>query len=411
MAVKIKQPAGKLTVMEEGVTAARGFHAGGLHCGMRRKRKDLGWLFSEVPATASAVYTTNLFQAAPLQVTKETIAAGKSLQGLIVNSAVANACTGEEGLQNAYQMRHWFAEKMGLQDYHVAVNSTGVIGEQLPMHKIRNGIDQITLDMASCNDFNQAILTTDTFTKTAYVQLVINEKTVTIGGSAKGSGMINPNMATMLAFVTTDAAIETEALDHTLRTTVNKTFNAITVDGDTSTNDTVMVMANGMAGNQTITMRNKEDLELFQHGLSIVCKELAKQIARDGEGATKLVEVYVKGCQLRKNAQAIGKSIVGSSLVKTAIFGADVNWGRIICAAGYSGIPFNTKKVSVSLGDIEIVRYGLPLAFDEPVVQNYLKHEKEIHITVDLNEGQEEAYSWGCDLSYEYVRINASYRT
>ncbi|WP_174613681.1 bifunctional ornithine acetyltransferase/N-acetylglutamate synthase [Virgibacillus ihumii] len=411
MVVETKQPINNLSVMEEGVTAPKGFHAGGLHCGMRRKRKDLAWLYSEAPANAAAVYTTNLFQAAPLKVTKESIATEQLLQGLIVNSAIANACTGEQGLHNAYQMRHWFAEKVGLKDHDVAVNSTGVIGEQLPMDKLKNGIEQITMEESIDENFNQAILTTDTFTKSASVQLQIDGRTVTIGGSAKGSGMINPNMATMFAFLTTDAAIEAEALHCALQSTVNKTFNAITVDGDTSTNDTVMVMANGMTGNSTITMDNEGDRQLFQHGLSLVCTELAKQIASDGEGATKLVEVLVKGALLQEDAQAIGKSIVGSSLVKTAIFGSDVNWGRIICAAGYSGIQLDPEKVSVSIGDTEIVGNGMPLEFDESGVQYYLENEKEIQITVDLHDGNQEAYSWGCDLSYDYVRINASYRT
>ncbi|GAA0602934.1 bifunctional ornithine acetyltransferase/N-acetylglutamate synthase [Virgibacillus siamensis] len=411
MVVQTKRPTNNLVIMKEGVTAPKGFHAGGLHCGMRRKRKDLAWLYSEAPANAAAMYTTNLFQAAPLQVTKESIATEQMLQGLIVNSAVANACTGEQGLHNAYQMRHWFAETMGLKERHVAVNSTGVIGEQLPMDKVKNGIKKITMEESSGENFNQAILTTDTFTKSASVELKLDDKTVTIGGSAKGSGMINPNMATMLAFLTTDAVIEAETLHCALQSTVNKTFNAITVDGDTSTNDTVMVMANGMADNSTITMDDEEDLQVFQQGLSLVCTELAKQIASDGEGATKLVEVLVKGALLQENAQAIGKSIVGSSLVKTAIFGSDVNWGRIICAAGYSGVQLDPEKVSVSIGETQIVSNGMPLEFDESVVQYYLKTENEIQITVDLHNGYQEAYSWGCDLSYDYVRINASYRT
>lgn len=411
MVVQTKLPNNDLKIIEGGVTAANGFYAGGLHCGMRRKRKDLAWLYSEVPANTAAVYTTNLFQAAPLQVTKESIATEQLLQGLVVNSAVANACTGEMGFQNAYLMRHWFAEKLGLKDHHVAVNSTGVIGEQLPMDKVKNGIEQINTEESADENFNQAILTTDTFTKSACVQLKINDKTITIGGAAKGSGMINPNMATMLSFITTDISMDSDALNFALRSVVNQTFNAITVDGDTSTNDTVMIMANGLADNEMLTMDDTEDLQLFVDGLSQVCGDLAKQIASDGEGATKLVEVFVKGASLKEDAQAIGKSIVGSSLVKTAIFGADVNWGRIICAVGYSGVQLDTEKVSVSIGDTEIVYSGMPLDFNEPVVQHYLQNEKEIQITVDLNDGDMEAYSWGCDLTYDYVRINASYRT
>lgn len=411
MNTQISFPNADLKEIDGGITTAQGFRAGGFHCGMKRKRKDLGWLFSEVPATAAAVYTTNSFQAAPLQVTKESIATEQKIQGLIVNSAVANACTGEEGLHNAYQMRHWFATKMGIDDHLVAVNSTGVIGKQLDMEKLRKGIAQINVDHSIGENFGQAILTTDTFSKKTCIQCEINNQWVTIGGAAKGSGMINPNMATMLSFITTDAEIEADALDSALRIAVNETFNCITVDGDTSTNDTVMVMANGLAENNVITLADQDGMQSFIKALTYVCRILAKQIASDGEGATKLVEVHVKGAKIQKEAQAIAKAIVGSSLVKTAIFGADANWGRIVCAIGYSGVQLDANSISVSIGGIQVVKQGMPADFDEEAVQHYLQHEKEILIAADLNAGNQEAHAWGCDLSYDYVKINASYRT
>ncbi|TRM12642.1 bifunctional glutamate N-acetyltransferase/amino-acid acetyltransferase ArgJ [Lentibacillus cibarius] len=396
---------------EGGLTSAKGFHAGGFHCGFKRKRPDLGWIYSDTPANTAAVYTTNQFQAAPLQVTKESIAQEKRIQGVLINSAVANACTGEQGLQNAYQMRRWFAEKLGIQPHLVAVNSTGVIGEQLPMDTLAAGIEQINLDDTDEKNFERAILTTDTFTKNVCVQVQIGEEQITIGGAAKGSGMIEPNMATMLAFLTTDAAIEQESLDAALKTAVNKTFNCITVDGDTSTNDTVLVMANGKAMNTPITSRDPNQCRVFTEALTYVCRELAKQIARDGEGATKLIEVNVTGAQLQSDARAIGKAIVGSSLVKTAIYGSDPNWGRIICAIGYSGVALDTCNLEVAIGDIKVVENGMPAAFADGVVTEYLRYNEQIVITVNLHSGTQSASAWGCDLSYDYVKINASYRT
>ncbi|MGY0694583.1 bifunctional ornithine acetyltransferase/N-acetylglutamate synthase [Virgibacillus sp. FSP13] len=401
----------KLIEIDGDVTTAKGFHAGGLHCGIKRKRNDLGWLYSEVPANTSAVYTTNQFQAAPLVVTKKSIQVEGKIQGLIVNSGVANACTGEEGVGNAYHMRHLFAEKLAIADHLVAINSTGVIGQQLPMEKLTEGIAQIDLSDSVQENFEKAILTTDTFTKHACVQLEINGQQVTIGGAAKGSGMINPNMATMLAFLTTDAVIEPAALDLVLKSAVDKTFNCITVDGDTSTNDTVMVMANGLANNSSITQQDPESFQLFVDALTVICQNLAKQIARDGEGATKLIEVRVKGAKTYDDAQAISKTVVGSSLVKTAVFGADANWGRIICAIGYSGIEIDTNKVDVSIGNTLVVHRGMPVIFDEDTTQAYLQQKEQITILIDLNSGNQGATAWGCDLSYEYVKINASYRT
>jgi glutamate N-acetyltransferase/amino-acid N-acetyltransferase len=393
------------------VTTPKGFHAGGLHCGIKRKRLDLGWVYSEVPAAAAGVYTTNLFQAAPLVVTQESISVEKKLQGILVNSGNANACTGEIGLQNAYEMRRLFATEIGIKEHFAAVVSTGVIGEQLPMQKIQEGITAISghRENAQVEQFEQAIFTTDTRIKHVGVQLEIDGKVISIGGAAKGSGMIHPNMATMLGFVTTDAHISQEDLLQALKQVTNKTFNMITVDGDTSTNDMVLVLANGMAENQLLTKEHK-DWDLFVQGLDIVCQDLAKKIARDGEGATKLIEVHVEGALNDEVAQAVGKSIVGSSLVKTAVFGTDPNWGRIVCAIGYSGQYLDPNQVKVALGPITVVENGLPVVFEEAEAKEYLEQEN-IQIFVQLNQGTGKAICWGCDLSYDYVRINASYRT
>lgn len=402
----------KWNAVEQGnICTPKGFSAGGVHCGIKRKRKDLGWIYSEVPATAAAVYTTNQFQAPPLKVSQESINTNGSLQGVIVNSGNANSCTGKEGLQNAYKMREIFAEKACIKEQDVAVISTGVIGEQLPMNKIITGVESIS-SLVSCEDapsFEEAIMTTDTFTKHICLQLEIENKVFTIAGAAKGSGMVHPNMATMLGFVTTDIHIQPDTLHQALREVTAETFNMITVDGDTSTNDMVLVLANGMAGNEQWT-QNNDEYTLFKEGLHIVCQSLSQQIARDGEGATKLIEVQVNGAESAHDAQVIAKTIVGSSLVKTAVFGQDPNWGRIVSAVGYSGITIDTEKIKVMIGPILIVKDGMPVAFCEEEAKFYLKNEK-IEIVVDLLAGSENATAWGCDLSYDYVRINASYRT
>lgn len=398
--------------LEGSITSPIGFFAGGLHCGIKRKRPDLGWVYSVVPATAAAVYTTNLFQAPPLKVTQESILSDKRLQGIIVNSGNANACTGDEGLTNALEMRKLFANQIGIDEHLVAVSSTGVIGEQLPMEKIKKGISNIT-DLHYQNEasnFEKAILTTDTFTKHACVQLQIDGKTITIGGAAKGSGMIHPNMATMLSFITTDAFVQQEALEQSLRSVTNETFNMITVDGDTSTNDMVLLLANGEANNAELTKEHPE-WHLFEQGLKSVCQSLAKQIAKDGEGATKLIEVKINGAFTNHDAKIIAKSIIGSNLVKTAIFGEDPNWGRIVAAIGYSGVKLNSLNINVSLGTITVVENGLPYAYSEEKAKQYLQQNDMIHLFVELKDGNGSATAWGCDLTYDYVKINASYRT
>ncbi|MGN8645991.1 bifunctional ornithine acetyltransferase/N-acetylglutamate synthase [Gracilibacillus sp. HCP3S3_G5_1] len=392
------------------IASAKGFQAGGLHCGLRKTKMDLGWVYSEVPAQAAGVYTTNVFQAAPLKVTQESIAKENKLQAIIVNSAIANACTGEQGLQDAYDMRKLFAETVGVEEHLAAVASTGLIGELLPMDKLQKGISQIPDDQhIGAGKFETAILTTDTKEKGIAVEVEIDGKTVTIGGAAKGSGMIHPNMATMLGFVTTDANISSAHLSDSLKAITNQSFNMITVDGDTSTNDMVLVLANGKAENEALTPEHKE-WPMFYDALKFVCEYLAKEIARDGEGATRLVEVQVNGAITNEAATAIAKSIISSNLVKTAIHGADANWGRIITAIGYSGQPLNPDKVSIYLGDILVVENGVPHPFDEDSAKQYLLQD-EIKIIAQLGDANGKATAWGCDLSYEYVRINASYRT
>lgn len=392
------------------VTLAKGFSAGGLHCGLKKKRKDLGWIFSEKPAVAAAVYTRNLYQAAPLHVTQESIAVEHKLQGVIVNSGYANACTGRPGLEDAYEMRRLMAEQWGIAPHLVAVSSTGLIGERIPMEKVREGIAKALLpEHQGAEQFEEAILTTDTRPKHFAVQVEVEGKVVTIGGAAKGSGMIHPNMGTMLAFITTDAHVEQPVLLTALRQITDETFNMITVDGDTSTNDMVLVLANGMASGTPLDPAHP-DWEAFYSGLATVCRELAKQIARDGEGATRLIQVEVKGAPDEETAKAVGKAIVGSNLVKTAVYGKDPNWGRIVCAAGYSGPAFDPEQIEVKIGPIAVVKQGLPIPFNEEEAKAALGEETVI-ITVNLNQGPAEAVAWGCDLTYEYVRINALYRT
>ncbi|GFN32640.1 bifunctional ornithine acetyltransferase/N-acetylglutamate synthase [Paenibacillus xylaniclasticus] len=401
-------------VADGSVTTPRGFRAGGLHCGLKKTtRHDLGAIICEVPTSAAGVYTTNAFQAAPILVTKNSIGEEGLLRGVIVNSGNANACTGKQGEADAYEMRAKFAEAIGVPAAHIAVASTGVIGENLKMDCVRSGIEQLpaklSADKAGANDFNQAILTTDLVEKTACVKLELDGKTVHIAGAAKGSGMIHPNMATMLGFVTTDANIGSAELTQLLRQATDLTFNMITVDGDTSTNDMLVAMASGLAGNEKLTPAHA-GWDAFAAGLRYVCEVLAKAIARDGEGATKLVEVQVRGAVSDDSARAIAKTVIGSSLVKSAVFGADANWGRIIAAVGRAGQPVNVDTVDIRLGDIVTLEQSRPVGFDEDAALEYLKGDTVV-IHVDLHNGEGSATAWGCDLTYDYVRINAAYRT
>ncbi|MFB5661375.1 bifunctional glutamate N-acetyltransferase/amino-acid acetyltransferase ArgJ [Alteribacillus sp. HJP-4] len=393
------------------IITPRGFKAAGIHSKVKRKRNDLGAILCDVPASSAAVYTLNQIQAAPLQVTKESIAEEGRLRAIVVNSGNANSCTGEQGLLDAYEMRNASAHQFDLPEHQVAVTSTGVIGEPMPMEKVLNGIKQLEPKPAyqDAEAFNEAIMTTDKAKKHACFQTKIDGKKITVAGTAKGSGMIHPNMATMLSFITTDAAIEPKHLQTALSEITNKTFNRITVDGDTSTNDMVVVMASGLAENEALQPEHPE-WKTFVDALEQTSQELAKKIARDGEGATKLVEVNVTGAASEKEAGQAAKQIVGSDLVKTAIYGTDANWGRIIVALGYSEVQLNPDTIDIWLGPIQTLKQSRPVSFSEEEAKAYLEQE-DITITVDLNISGSSGKAWGCDLTYDYVRINAGYRT
>lgn len=402
----------KINKVENGsVVTPQGFKATGLHAGIKRKRKDLGIIVCDTPASAAAVYTLNVIQAAPIKVTKESIAKEGKIQAVIVNSGNANACTGEQGEKDAYTMRRVAADKFSLPEHYVAVASTGIIGLEMPMDKIISGIEKLKPESTSesAQKFQEAILTTDVVTKSTCYETVIDGKKVTMGGAAKGSGMINPNMATMLAFITTDANIEPDMLQLALKEVTDKTFNCITVDGDTSTNDMVLVMANGKANNETLTPSHPE-WQTFVALLQKTCEDLAKMIARDGEGATKLIEVEVRGALNNEEAVQVAKSVVGSSLVKTAVYGADANWGRIIAAVGYSGATVDPEKIDASLGPIQLLKNSQPTDYSEEEATDYLQNDT-VKISIDLHIGSGCGKAWGCDLTYDYVRINASYRS
>jgi len=398
-------------VLNGSISSPMGFQAGGLHCGIRRKKKDLALILSETPAVSAAVYTLNSFQAAPLLVTKETISYSPFIRAVIVNSGNANAFTGEQGLLDAYSMRDEVAKVFHLSPMEVAVSSTGVIGEFLPMERIVKGISELpeVIGFDHGGEFGEAILTTDTFVKSLAVEFEIDGKKVTIGGTSKGSGMIHPNMATMLAFMTTDAQVNPDALQGLLSKVTDQTFNMITVDGDTSTNDMVLVMANGFAGNSLLDEQHP-DWPIFQKGFTYVAKQLAKWIAQDGEGATKLVSVEVKGATSETMAKIIAKKIVGSNLVKTAIYGADGNWGRIIMAIGNSGYQLDPQSIDITISEITVLAQGRKQVYSEELLTEKLG-QQEIKIEVNLHLGSSSAEAWGCDLTYDYVRINASYRT
>lgn len=399
------------TIETGSIVTPKGFQVAGLHSGVKRKRKDLGVLYCEKPANAAAVYTLNKIQAAPLYVTKDSIAKENKIQAVVINSGNANACTGKQGMKDAYTMRNVTAEKFSIPEHYVAVASTGIIGLDMPMDKIVPHIEMLEVGATNehATDFGESILTTDTFAKSTCFATEIDGKKVTMAGAAKGSGMIEPNMGTMLGFITTDANIEPDMLQVALKEAVDQTFNCITVDGDTSTNDMVIVLASELAGNETLTPAHQEWPE-FVALLTQTCEKLAKQIARDGEGATKLIAVEVNGAKTDDDAKKVAKSIVGSSLVKTAVFGTDANWGRIIAAIGYSGADVNPDTIDAAIGSIKLLENSQPANFSEEEATAYLENET-ILITVGLNIGEGKGKAWGCDLTYDYVRINASYRS
>lgn len=390
------------------IASPLGFSADGLHAGFKKKKLDFGWIVSEVPASVAGVYTTNKVIAAPLLVTKASIQKSQKLQAIVVNSGVANSCTGQQGLDAAYEMQRLTAQKLKIEPDLVGLASTGVIGEQLPMNALKNGLSQILVS-GKAEDFAEAILTTDTCTKTCVVTEEFGTDLVTMAGVAKGSGMIHPNMATMLAFITCDANISSATLQAALSQHVETTFNQITVDGDTSTNDMVLVMANGCRQNEEI-LPDTEEFEKFSKMLRYLMADLAKKIAKDGEGATKLIEVNVQHAKDEQSGRMIAKSVVGSSLVKTAIFGQDPNWGRILAAIGYAGADVSVDNIDIWIEGIPVMQASSPVAFDPEETSDAMAGEL-LTLTIDLHDGDTEAQAWGCDLSYDYVKINALYRT
>lgn len=400
-----------IKIVEDGtITDVKGFQATGVHCGLKRKRYDLGAIVCDVPADAAAVFTLNQIKAAPLLVTKESLTASNGkVQAIVVNSGNANACTGQQGMLDALEIQKQASEHFHINQDYVAVTSTGVIGELLPMEKLRNGISMLTLESSS-SSFAKAILTTDTSTKEVCVELEINDKKVRIAGVAKGSGMVHPNMATMLGFITTDAKIDSVQLQKVLSKATDETFNRITVDGDTSTNDMVLAVASGLADNDSLTEEHP-DWNSFYEGFKLCAVALAKMIARDGEGATKLIEVQVMGAANDVEAGKIAKTVVGSDLVKTAVYGKDANWGRIICAIGYSECLINPDMIDIAIGPYPTLINSNPVQFSEHDVATYMNQEDTIVIHVQLNIGSGSGKAWGCDLTYDYVRINAGYRT
>ena len=378
-------------------------------CGVRNSgRRDLGLLYSEYPCVAAGVYTRNNFKGAPLTVTRKAVDGGH-IKAVVANSGNANAATGEQGIENARRMQELAAGIFDVEAQEVAVASTGVIGVHLPMEKIEQGILAATSELGPYGDrFAEAILTTDTRTKQVAVQVEVGGETVTVGGTAKGSGMIEPNMGTMLAFLTTDAAVGKECLQETLGWATDRSFNRITVDGDTSPSDMALLLANGAAGNEPLSLESAE-YPVFAAAVEAVTQELAKLIARDGEGATKLVEAAVEGARDEESAALLAKAVVGSNLVKAAVFGEDANWGRVLVAMGYSGITFDPSNVELYFGPVKVFA-GEPVPHNEAEANAALKGE-EVRITARLGEGNASAAAWGCDLTYEYVEINGSYRT
>ena len=402
-------------IIDGSVTAAKGFKASGIHCGIRKNKskRDLALIFCEKKCTAAAVYTTNLVQSSPITVTKKNLADGYA-QAVICNSGNANTCNAD-GMEKAELMCKLAADILGISADVIIVGSTGVIGQILPIEPIAEGMEQLVSELSADGSSNaaEAIMTTDTMAKEYAVETVIDGKTVRIGGISKGSGMIHPNMATMLCFVTTDAAISPEMIKKAVKTAADKTFNMISIDGDTSTNDTLSVMASGLAGNTVITEEN-DDYYTFLEALTAVCRGLSLMMAKDGEGATKLLVCKVSGAKTENDAKLAAKSVICSSLLKAAMFGADANWGRVLCAVGYSGGNIDVNKVDVSFsskaGKIDVCKNGAGIEFSEETAKTVLT-EDEIDIIIELNDGSGEAEAYGCDLTYEYVKINGDYRT
>ena len=393
------------------VTSPKGFRAGATYAGMKEKAEDsldLGILFSEVPCVATGVFTTNRIKAAPVVLCQQRLPASRA-KAVVVNSGCANACNGGQGLADAAEMASLAARKIGVSPEEVLVASTGVIGQSLPMKLIQAGIKQVVLSNNGGHELARAMMTTDTVPKEAAVTVNIGDGEFIIGGVAKGSGMIHPNLATMLCWLTTDAAVDIDFLKLALRKAVDTSFNMISIDGDTSPSDMVLVMANGLAGNKPIP-RDSKQADAFQQALDLVCLYLAKSIARDGEGATRLIEVSVSRAPSIADARLAARTIVSSPLVKAAVYGSDPNWGRIIAAVGRSGVEVVESKIDLHIGNVCLVKAGCPLPFNRGEVVNILRGS-EVLISLNLNLGDATATAWGCDLSEEYVTINSQYTT
>ena len=406
-----------MKIIKDGtITNVKGIKAAGISAQLKKSgKKDLALIYSEKKAVSAAVFTKNLVKAAPIILNMENIKS-ENTQAIIVNSGNANSCTGETGLENAKKMTEFAANELGLKKEEILVQSTGIIGVQLDMEKIETGISKICKEISKDggNDAAAAIMTTDTFTKQICAEIEIDGKTVTVAGMAKGSGMIHPNMATMLAFTVTDVNIEKSLLQKIFSEITDSTFNMISVDGDTSTNDMACVLANGLAGNEKIVDENSAGYDEFKKALYKVNEELAKLIAKDGEGATKLIQVTTNGAKTLEDAKKVSKSVITSSLFKAAVFGGDPNWGRILCAIGYSEADLMIDKVNIFLkaGNdmVQVAKNGMAQDFDIPKAEKILKAET-VEIIIELNDGKFEATAWGCDLSYDYVKINAEYHT
>ncbi len=401
-----------MKIIPGSITAPKGFLAQGVEAEIKYKnKKDLAVIYSEVPCNAAGVFTTNVVRAACVDWNQTALGEGQA-QAIVANSGNANACTGHQGEADTAQIAFTVAKALGLEATDVLVASTGVIGVPLPMDRIHRGIETALGKLNAWGGENaaQAIMTTDLVSKELAVEIELGGKKAIIGSIAKGSGMIHPNMATMLGFIATDAAISSACLKEALTKATYKSFNMISVDGDTSTNDMVLIMANGLAGNEEIADGGSPDFQVFSAALEFICIELAKKIARDGEGATSMMEVQVINAESELQARTIARSVTTSSLVKTALFGEDANWGRILAAAGYSGAAFNPATVDIYLGKVQVAAGGMGLSFDEEAAKSELQQE-QIIITLDLKSGKNKATAWGCDLGFDYIKINADYRT
>lgn len=406
-----------MNIIEGGITAPMGFKATGKHIGIKKVKKDIALLKSDVPAVAAGVFTRNIVRAAPVVWNEKIISSGKKVRGLVVISGNANACTGEQGIKDNEEMAETFAKCMGVETDEVLTAATGIIGLEMPMKIIKNGIpitySEISNKREDAKNAAAGIITTDTFLKEIAVKLNIAGKTVKIGAMAKGSGMIHPNMATVLSFITTDIAISQELLQKALSYSVNETYNMISVDGATSTNDMAIIIANGMAENDEIDEKS-EFYEDFKKALYFINEKFAKDIVHDGEGAGKFIEVKVVGAASENDAKLLAKSVVTNNLVKTAMYGEDANWGRVVAAMGSSGGNFEPDSVCIVFrsekGSIELMKKGAPVKFDENKAAEILG-EKDINIDISLYNGEFQATAWGCDLGHEYVRINGEYRS